>query len=207
MHRIRCHPEVELIMAYEDLLKSVEESAQETEQELRKNAAVVIGGIKERAKKQAEAIQKAWIDDANRSVTTERNKLRYLENVKNKEALIRTREAAFEEAFQKAKAQLNTLRANPKYPAIFLQLLREAAGTTGDDVFIIHVDPRDEALCKKTLAGLNLNGEIRADLTTAGGVMISQQGGTITISNTIESRLERAKERNRQAIHAILSGG
>ncbi len=194
-------------MAYEDLLNSVEESAQEKEQELRKRAAIAIGGIKERAKEQAEAIRQAQIEEANRSVTTERNKMLYLEKAKNKEELIRTREAAFERAFSEAGSRLKDLRADPKYPAIFERLLREAASTTGDDPFIVHVDPKDEELCKKTLGTLNLHGEVRADLATAGGVVISQHDDTVTIKNTVESRLERAKEHNRHMIHAILSGG
>jgi len=194
-------------MAYEDLLNSVEESAQEKEQELRKRAAVAIGDIKDRAKQQAETIRQAQIEGANRSVTTERNKLLYLEKAKNKEDLIRTREAAFERAFSEAEARLRDLRADMKYQAIFEKLLREAASTIGDDPFIVHVDPKDDALCKKTLAGLNLNGEVRADLATAGGVVVSQHGNTVTIRNTVESRLERAKEHNRHTIHAILSGG
>lgn len=194
-------------MAYEDLLNSVEESAQEKEQELRKRAAVAIGDIKDRAKQRAEAIRLAQIEEANRSVTTERNKMLYLEKAKNKEELIRTREAAFEQAFCNAEARLKDLRADAKYPDIFSKLLREAASTTGDDPFIVHVDPKDEALCKKALAGLNLNAEVRADLATAGGVVISQHDDTVTIRNTVESRLERAKEQNRQTIHAILSGG
>lgn len=194
-------------MAYEDLLNSVEESAQEKEQELRKRAAVAVGDIKDRAKQQAEAIRQAQIEGANRSVTTERNKQLYLEKAKNKEALIRIREAAFERAFCEAEARLRDLRADMKYQAIFEKLLREAASTIGDDPFIVHVDPKDDALCKKTLAGLNLNGEVRPDLATAGGVVISQHGDTVTIRNTVESRLERAKEHNRHTIHAILSGG
>ena len=193
-------------MAYEDLLKSVEESAQEKEQELRKKAAVAIEGIKERAKKQAEATRQAQVDEANRSITTERNKILYLEKARSKEELIKTREAAFERAFFEAEARLKDLRADPNYPVVFEKLLREAASTTGDDPFIIHVDPRDDALCKKILATLRLKGEIRADLTTAGGMVISQYNDTVTISNTVESRLERAKEHNRHTIHAILSG-
>lgn len=193
-------------MAYEDLLKSVEESAEEKEQELRRKSAVAIEGIRERARRQADAIRQAAVDEANRSVTTERNKSLYLIKAENKEQLITIRETAFEKAFSEAEARLRDLRSDPKYPAIFEKLLREAASTTGDDAFVVHVDPRDEALCKKTLAALHLSGEIRGDLQTAGGVVISLHDNTVLISNTVESRLERAKEHNRHTIHAILSG-
>ena len=194
-------------MAYEDLLKSVEEGAQEKEQELRKKAAVAVEGIRARAKKQSEAIRQAAVDEATRSVATERNKLLYITKAENKEQLIKIRETAFAKAFSGAEARLRDLRVNPEYPAIFEKLLREAASTTGDEAFTVHVDPRDEALCKKILAALYLKGDVLTDLTTSGGVVISQHNNTVVISNTVESRLERAKEHNRHTIHAILSGG
>jgi len=193
-------------MAYEDLLKSVEEGAQEKEQELRKKAAVAVDGIRARAKKQAEAIRLASLDEANKSIATERNKLLYVTRAGNKEELIKIREAAFARAFSGAEARLKDLRADPKYPEIFERLLREAASTIGDEAFFVHIDPRDEALCKKVLAALHLKGSILADLATSGGVVISLQDNTVVISNTVESRLERAKEHNRHTIHAILSG-
>ena len=193
-------------MAYEDLLKSVEESASEKEQELRKKSVVAVEGIRERAKRQAEAVRQAAVDEANRSVATERNKTLYITKAENKESLIKIREAAFERAFREAEDRLRDLRADPKYPSIFERLLREAASTTGEEAFVVRVDPRDEVLCKKTLAALNLKGNILADLKTAGGVVISMHDNTVVISNTVESRLERAKEHNRHTIHAILSG-
>ncbi len=194
-------------MAYEDLLKSVEESAQEREQELRKKTAVAVEGIKERAKKQAGEIRQAKIAEAVRSVTTERNKVLYLEKAKNKEALIHAREAVFEAAFQMAEERLKDLRKDKKYPVVFSNLLKEAASTVGEETCVVHVDPRDEALCKSVLPTLSFHGEVRADIETAGGIIISQHDGTVLISNTIESRIKRAREHNRHTVHTILSGG
>ena len=72
-------------MAYEDLLKSVEESAREKELELRNRETAAVDEIKARAKKQVEAIRKAHLDEAGKSITTERNKLLYLTKAENKE--------------------------------------------------------------------------------------------------------------------------
>jgi len=76
----------------------------------------------------------------------------------------------------------------------------------GVESFVVHVDPRDEPLCKKTLSHLNLSPEIRADLVTTGGVVASLSDNSVVISNTVESRLQRAKELKRKDIHAILTG-
>jgi len=193
-------------VAYEDLLKSVEESAREKELELRSRAAAAVDEIRARAKKQAGEIRQVHIDEAARSIATEQNKLFYLTKAENKELLIRVRETAFERAFSDAEVRLKGLRSEPEYPAVFEHLLREAAGVLGDEAFVVHIDPRDDALCKKTLSLLHLTSEIRADLATLGGVVVSLPDNSVVISNTVESRMQRAKELKRKEIHAILTG-
>jgi len=155
-------------MAYEDLLKSVEESAREKEQELRDKSAAAIEDIRTRAAAQAEAIRKGHIEEADRSITTERNRLLYLTRAENKEQMIHVRENAFENAFREAESRLTGLRSDPEYPAVFEKLLREAVGMAGDPAFTVHVDPKDEELCKKTLAALHLASDVSTDIATRG---------------------------------------
>lgn len=193
-------------MAYEDLLKSVEESAHEKEQALRNKAAAAVDEIRTRSKKQAGELRQAHLNDAGKSITTERNKLLYLTKAENKELLIKTRETAFERAFSEAGTGFLSLRSDPKYPLVFRNLLSEAANALGGAAFVVHIDPRDEDLCKKTLALLNLSPVIRTDITTAGGVVVDIPDHSIVISNTIESRMQRAKELKRKEIHGILTG-
>jgi V/A-type H+-transporting ATPase subunit E len=192
-------------MAYEDLLRSVEESAQEKELKLRKKAADAIDNIRQRSRMKAEAIGRTYIGEAKKSITTERNKLLFLTNIENKELLIRVKEQLFEKAFHEAEARLLGLRSDPKYPVIFEKLLREATSTITGEAFSIHVDPRDEELCKKTLATLGISADIQTDLTTTGGVVVSLPGDSVVISNTVEFRLRRAYERMKIEIHTILA--
>lgn len=193
-------------MAYEDLLKSVEESARDKEQELRNRAAAAVDEIKARAKNRAAEIRRAELNEAERAITTEKNKLFYLTKAENKELLIKTRGAAFERAFAEAESRLASLRSDPKYPAVFEKLLREAAGALGDDACVVHVDPRDEALCRKTLSVLGLSPAVRTDITTAGGMVVGLPDSSVVISNTVESRLQRARELKKKEVHAILTG-
>jgi V/A-type H+-transporting ATPase subunit E len=193
-------------MAYEDLLNSVEESAGAKERELRSRAAAAIEEIRARAKNQAEAIRQGHLQEAEKSVATERNKFLYLAKAENKELLIKIREAAFDVAFREAEILLAGLRSDPTYPAVFENLLREAVGGMGDKTFVLHIDKRDEAVARTTLGLMGLSCEVRTDLQTAGGVVASLPDATIRISNTVESRLLRAREHKRKEIHAILSG-
>ena len=194
-------------MAYENLLKSVEESAQERERELRESARVRAEEIRATARKQAEKIQEIAIRDAERSAVIERNKQLYLTKGAIKEQALRSREKIFLAAFETATRQLARLREDPDYPAIFTRLTKEATGAMGATPFILHVDPRDRDLAITTIAALEIPCEIRTDIACAGGVVASSQDGLVTLSNTVESRLERIKEHKRLEIYAILTGG
>lgn len=193
-------------MAYENLLKSVDESAHERELELLENARVTIEGIKKKAREQAELIRQSQISDAEMAAVIEKNKLMYLVNAEDKAHLITIREQLFSSAFNEAKLQLSQLRNHPEYPDIFKKLTVDAAEALGVDTFHIHVDKRDEELCRKTLASLNLHPDIIPDLVSAGGLVASLPDQSVIISNTVESRLERAQERKKLEIYSILSG-
>ena len=193
-------------MAYENLLKSVDESAQERERELLENARVTVESVRKKAREQAELIRQSQINDAEMAAGVEKNKLMYLVKAENKAHLIKIREQLFSSAFNDASLRLSHLRTDPEYPEIFKKLLMDAAGALGAGSFHIHVDKRDEELCRKTLASVNLRAEIVPDLTSAGGIVAGLPDGSVIISNTVESRLERAKERKKLEIYSILSG-
>jgi len=194
-------------MAYENLLKSVEESAEERERELRERARSAALDIKAEALKQAEVIRSTLLDAAARSAMVERNKLMYLTKAENKERLITIREKIYSEAFASARQHLEQLRKDPKYPEIFKKLAVEAVRALGLEKTIVHIDKKDENLCKKTMADLNQSCEIIPDLETVGGLIVCSPDGSITISNTVESRLERGKERLKLEVYSVLAGG
>lgn len=193
-------------MAYENLLRSVEESAGERERELRSKAQKQAEEIRSKAKKQAEEIQQAAIREAERSAMTERNKMLYLAKGEIKEQELRGREKTFRAAFDRAKQQLSGLREDRNYPAVFERLATEAVHGMGEISFIVHVDRRDLELSQKTLAAMGIRCEIQPDLECAGGLVASSIDGLVTLSNTIESRLERIAESRKLEIYAILSG-
>jgi len=194
-------------MAYEDLLRSVEESAREKELALRNKATADIGEIRKRARAEAERIEQDHLDEAKKSIVSERNKLLFQTNVGNKELQIRVREAAFEKAFHEAEVRLAGVRSTPGYPGVFEKLLREATATLGSGTYSIHVDPLDADLCRKTLSSQGISAEVKTDIRTAGGMVVNLPGEAVVISNTVESRLDRARELLRTRIHSILGEG
>jgi V/A-type H+-transporting ATPase subunit E len=195
-----------IFLAYENLLNSVDESAQERERELLEKARVTIEALKKNARQQAEQIRQSQIADAEKNADIEKNKLMYLAGAENKAGLIRIREHLFSSAFHEAALQLSHLRNRPEYPAIFTRLTVDAVEALGAGPFNVHVDKRDEDLCKKTLSALKIHAEIIPDLDSAGGLIVCLSDRSVIISNTVESRLERAQERKKREIYSILSG-
>jgi vacuolar-type H+-ATPase subunit E/Vma4 len=193
-------------MAYENLLKSVEESAQEKEGDLREKARTAVQQISEDAKNQVTMIQQSLLAEAKKSATIEKNKLTYLTKGENKKKLIKTKEAIFSTAFGDAEQRLSNVRKDPKYPDILKSLTSEAIGALGGETFRIHVDKQDEMIIKKILSELHLSGEVIADLQCAGGLIVNSQNESVKISNTLESRLERVKEQKKLEIYTVLYG-
>jgi vacuolar-type H+-ATPase subunit E/Vma4 len=193
-------------MAYENLLKSVEESAQEKERELREKARSAVQAISEETRNQMEAIQQSLLEEAKKAAAIERNKRIYLTKGENKEKLINTREKIFSTAFAQAAERLLKIRMDPNYPAILKNLTREAVEALGGENVLVHIDRQDEDLIKGILSDLNYSGKVIADLQSAGGLVVSTPDESVKISNTIESRLDRAKEQKKLPVYAVLYG-
>jgi vacuolar-type H+-ATPase subunit E/Vma4 len=71
----------------------------------------------------------------------------------------------------------------------------------------LHIDKRDEDLCKKLLPELTLNCDVITDITTLGGLNAGTKDGRFIIFNTIESRFEKAKDLLKPEIFTTLYGG
>jgi V/A-type H+-transporting ATPase subunit E len=193
-------------MAYENLLKSVDESAQEREQELRQKAQSTVQAISEDTRNQAAEIQQSHLEEAKKAASVEKNKRIYLTKGENKEKLIKIKERIVSQAFREAEHRLSGLRNDPKYPAVFNKLVREAIESLGGEEFRIHIDKRDEQLMKRILSEMNRTGEIIADLECSGGLVVSTRNEAVTISNTLECRLERVKERKKLEVYSVMFG-
>jgi V/A-type H+/Na+-transporting ATPase subunit E len=193
-------------MAYENLLKSVEESAQERERDLREKARKAVQAISEDTRSQASAIQQSFLEEAKKTAAIEKNKSIYITKGENKEKLIKTKEKIYSTAFSEAEQRLLPIRKNPEYPAILKNLTREAIGAIGQEEFLVHIDKQDEQLIGGILSDLNSHAKIIPDLHCSGGLVVSTPNGSIKISNTIESRLERAREQKKLQIYAVLYG-
>jgi V/A-type H+-transporting ATPase subunit E len=193
-------------MPYEQLIESVELCAEDKIRAIIDRANQDAENIKTETKGKSEIIKKRYLDAVKKTVDSERRKSIAKINEENHMRLIRAKDNVFKHAFTEAQKILLSVRSQTNYENIFRKLLKETLLELEGEEILLHIDKRDENLCKKLLAELTLNHEIVTDLTSIGGLNASTRDGKFIIFNTIESRLERAKVQIKLEIFATLYG-
>lgn len=194
-------------MAIEQLIESVEVSAEERITELREKAYQQSVEIRREAEGKDEAIKKKHLDAVKKTVQVERNKLIAKINDETRMQFTRTKDEIYKKAFFEAQKILSSARSRTDYENNFRKMLQEAVLELEGEDIQLHIDKRDENLCKKVLSELKLNCDVVTDITSAGGLNASTKDGKFIVFNTIESRFETAKALLKPEIFTSLYGG
>lgn len=193
-------------MTYENLITSMEESAEERIRETMKKAYKQAEETIKHAEVEAEAIKKSYLENAARSIETEKNKLVYDVKTKNKMDITHIKDEMVQKAFLECRGQLASIRERSTYGQTLKKLIQEAFDELDAKEVRLHVDKRDEYLCKQILSEMNKNSEIKADLMCAGGVNVSTTDEKVIVFNTIETRLDKATELLKFEIFSTIFG-
>jgi vacuolar-type H+-ATPase subunit E/Vma4 len=193
-------------MPYEDLIKAVQESAEERIREIRERARIEAEEILNEARSQEERINQLSLEKTKRALELDNIRQTSALREEAKMRLAKKKDELFHRSFQAAQERLDSLRTDPSYPVIFRRLLTEASAEKQEGEGIIHIDLRDQVTVRQILGELNLNSELVADLHTRGGLTITSPDQAITVLNTIESRMDMAKEQLRAEVFSILFG-
>ena len=193
-------------MTYENLITSMRVSAEKGITEMMQKAHQEGEEIKRSAEAKAETIKASHLENAQKSAEIERNKLIYNAKAENKMRIIKEKDAVIQRAFFDAKKSLDSFRDRPSYKEDFKKMLQEAVRELEGEKVRLHIDTWDETLCRQVLNELGWNSEIVGDLTSAGGLAVSTKDGKVVVSNTIESRLNNAKELLKREIFSTLFG-
>ena len=194
-------------MSIEQLIESVEVSAEERITELREKAYRQSVEIRNEAEGKDGAIKQKHLDAVKKSVEVERNKSIAKIKDETRMQITRTKDEVYKKAFFEAQKILSSVRARADYENNFRKMLQEVVLELEREDIQLHIDKRDENLCKKVLSELNLNCEVVTDITSAGGLNASTKDGKFIVFNTIESRFEKAKALLKPEIFTMLYGG
>jgi vacuolar-type H+-ATPase subunit E/Vma4 len=194
-------------MAYEDLISAIEANAEERIREIRQSADIEAEELLERSQERSRQIIRVQRENAAKRAEIEQNRILSGIRAETKLQVIKAKAEVAERAFSLAEQELMKVRERSGYEAMFRELLKETLLDLSGDAVKVHINGRDEELCRKVLKDLGVNCEVIPDLHCAGGLSASTGDETFLISNTIESRLERARELLRPEVFTILYGG
>lgn len=193
-------------MAIEELIRAVEVSAEERIKEIQERSHAEAEEMIREARTKTGPLKSRYLEEAQKSVEHQRNRMLSLAREESRKKVIAAKNEILERAFDEASRTLATVRSEPRYRKALATFINEVTGTLPAGDLILHVDPRDEAVCREILRELKLDCEINSDLTCSGGVNASTRDGRFLVLNTIEARIQRAKELYRPEISNILFG-
>lgn len=110
-----------------------------------------------------------------------------------------------EEDIKKAAQKLTELRHVPRFRDLIQEILESTAKSVSGKVSV-RVCPEDEKIAREILDEEGVIYNLEANLEAIGGVELSTIDGAITVTNTFDSRLKRAREALRSEVISILFG-
>jgi len=130
-------------------------------------------------------------------------------SVRNKELILL--EQAVNDVYEKAKEKLASYSEDPNYRNMLIKILDDSIIDLGTSDIIIECLKKDADFFKKEIESLStkynkkikLQGNLKNSL---GGLKIKSSDGTITLDNTLDTRIERLKPLIRKNIAQILRG-
>jgi V/A-type H+-transporting ATPase subunit E len=130
-------------------------------------------------------------------------------SARNKELVLL--EQAVNEVYGKAKEKLASYSEEPNYRNMLIKFLDESIPNLGTTDIIIECQKQDVDFFKKQIDSLSLKYnkkiKIQSNLKNSlGGFKLKSSNGSITLDNTIDSRIERLKPLIRKNIAQILRG-
>lgn len=193
-------------MPYEDLISAVKAGAQERIKEIQERAQAEALKIRKDAEERTQSTRSAYLEEAARGVKLEKSKFISKAGAEKRMALARVKDDLFQKVFTRAAQQMASARNNPAYRESFKNMVREAMEELAGQEVTVHIDPRDEPLCREILTEIQRNCGVVTDLTTLGGLNATTADERLMVFNTIESRLQRAKELMKSEIMSALYG-
>ncbi|MBC7253571.1 MAG: hypothetical protein H5T72_06360 [Actinobacteria bacterium] len=192
-------------MSVEDILQALDEECRAECQEIFRRAEQEAKQILDKAREEAEAIRRSRLDRIRAEADSEATSILYSARLRAKNSIIQAEERMVEKALSEAVAAMEDLRSRVDYPDILAGLIEEGISRVGGKV-VVHVDPADRERAEDILRRRGVEFEVRTDIETRGGAVISDPEERVRIINTVEERLNRAREKLRLQVSALLFG-
>jgi vacuolar-type H+-ATPase subunit E/Vma4 len=190
-------------MSIEDILQALDDQCRQECQEIFSRAEAEAKQILDKAQIEAEAIRQTRLDKVKAEAQSETTSMLYTARLKSKNTVISIKEKVVEKVLASAEEDLRGLRSRQDYPAILEEMVREGLTRISGKV-LVHVDQADKQVAEAVMKKLAIEYDLLTDIQAAGGAVISNADGRVRIVNTVEERLNRAREKLRMYVSGIL---
>jgi vacuolar-type H+-ATPase subunit E/Vma4 len=189
-------------LALNDILKALEDKAEARIDAIAAEAEQRVVEILSEVEKEAARIKK--VED---QIKSEATGIIYSAQLKAKNVLIKAQEETVDEAFKAAEERLSKLNEQQDYAQVLEVLLDQCLEFFVESEVLVEARADDREHVERMLSARKIKYRISdTPLVTAGGVAVSSANGQIIVSNTFESRLEKARDHLRLEISKTLFG-
>ncbi|PKQ30089.1 MAG: hypothetical protein CVT60_01995 [Actinobacteria bacterium HGW-Actinobacteria-10] len=177
-------------MALEDIFRALEDQAQLECDQILESARDQAEAIVQEAMDEAETIRSSRIEESERLVMSRAARTLNSARMDGKKRVSAVKEQAVSATFDKSLDALSSIRGTAEYASIFGALVDEAVAGLEGEIEVL-VDPADAEIAAKAISETGLTAGIKPEIDTAGGLIVSTNGGRVMRRNTLESRLEK----------------
>lgn len=195
-------------MAVTNLLRALEKEGQKEREEILSQAKKAAAEIIEEAETAVDQIKKEHLDKMTLLLHEKKAKALNQAYLDNKEKVKLVKSKLINQAFEKARKKLATLRRDKSYPKVLRNLSIEAFKMIPKRMkTYVRGDKRDATLLKKILEKARVKKYIlKPNLNCSGGLQVLAQAGRISVLNTLEARLKKAQQTLESQVAVILFG-
>lgn len=192
-------------MGIEDIYQALEKEGEKRVDEILTKAREETDQIVKKAEEEAKMIEEDKIAKAKSSLEAEKARLLNKARLFKKKEIIKAKEDYIQQAFDQAKEEIQTLRGKPVYKKVFTNLVREIMDLAKGKV-TISVDKRDEKLAREVLDSMDAGYELKTDISCLGGVKAEAKNGRVIHINTLDARLDKARQASKADVTTVFFG-
>lgn len=190
-------------MGLEDILKAMEEEAKAEMADILAEAEAAAKEILAEAEARARQARQRHRQEVLPGAAAEEARILNEARLEALKVVMQTREDLIDQAFQAARQELSAMRSLPEYPEVLRRWTGEVYEELGEDL-AVSVGAEDLELARSMLAEMGMNARVASNLDSAGGLVATSKDGRILVVNTVDSRLENARQLLRREVAQII---
>ncbi len=191
-------------MGFAELLEAIEVKGKNEKDKVISRSEKTAKRLIEEAEAKAEEITQSILQEEDPELEVTKTRILGESELKKKRALTQAKNQILQEVFEEARRILAGIRDRNDYESILRKLGEEVL--CGEDL-IAYVDKRDVQLMQRIVASSGRKADVRSGADCLGGVVVEGKNSSVSIHNTIESRLEKVREPLIQDVNQILFRG